>query len=91
MACRFPSVEFGSTPAGRTSVLCAAIAETLFMASYQERLKILETRCSGFAVELLRDLQGHPKFPELVSNLEQIDGTLYRVDIEQAFYELIKQ
>ena len=61
------------------------------MASHQERLKILETRCSGFAAELLRNLQGHAKFPELVSRLEQIDGTLYRADIERAFYELTKQ
>ena len=61
------------------------------MASYQERLNILETRCSGFATELLRDLQGHAKFSELVGRLEQIDGTLYRTDIERAFYELIKQ
>jgi hypothetical protein len=59
--------------------------------SYRERLKILETRCSRFAVELLRDLEDHPTFPELVSNLEQIDGMLFRVDIERAFYELTKE
>ena len=61
------------------------------MTSYQERLRILETRCSGFAAELLRDLQGHPQFPKLVSKLEQIDGTLYRVDVERAFYEITKR
>ena len=61
------------------------------MTSYQERLRILETRCSGFAAELLRDLQGHPQFPNLVSKLEQIDGTLYRVDVERAFYEITKR
>jgi hypothetical protein len=60
------------------------------MAPYRDRLKILEARCSGFAAELLRDLEGHPKFPELVSKLEQIEGTLYRGDVEQAFYELTK-
>lgn len=71
---------------------CAAVPERLLMTtSYRERLKILETRCSSFAMELLHDLQDHPKFPELVSNLEQIDGMLFRVDIERAFYELTKE
>jgi hypothetical protein len=74
------------------TVWYAAVRERLPMTtSYRERLKILETRCSSFAVELLRDLQDHPKFPELVSNLEQIDGMLFRVDIERAFYELTKE
>ena len=66
---------------------CSALLE---MASHQDRLQVLEARCSGFAVELLRQLQKHPKFPELVTKLEGIQGNLYRTDVEKAFFELTK-
>jgi len=51
---------------------------------------VLESRCSGFALELLRHLGGHPKFPELIVSLEKIQGLLYRTDIEQEFFALVK-
>lgn len=56
----------------------------------QERLSMLEARCSPSARELLRDLRGHPKFAELISKLETIEGTLFRGDIEEACVELTK-
>ena len=56
----------------------------------RERLKALESRCSGFALELLRHLDAHPKFSELILRLENIQGQLYRTDIEQEYFALVK-
>ena len=55
---------------------------------YQERLKILEGRCSPFAAELLRDLQDDCDLPLLVAALERMTGSIYRSDIEAAFMEI---
>ena len=60
------------------------------MATGQERIAVQETRCSPSARELLRELRGHPRFAELVSKLEEIDGTIFRGDIEEAFAALVK-
>jgi hypothetical protein len=60
------------------------------MATGQERIDVLETRCSPSAREFLHELRGHPKFSELVSKLEAIYGTLFRGDIEDAFATLVK-
>jgi hypothetical protein len=60
------------------------------MAFGQERIAILEARCTPSARELLRGLRGHPKFAELISKLETIEGTLFSGDIEEAFVALIK-
>ena len=46
------------------------------MAQEDDRLKALEARSSGFAVELLRQLTDHPRFPELIDKLERIDGPI---------------
>ena len=56
----------------------------------RERILTLETRCSTFALELLRELEEHPQFPELVSALENVPGNLYRIDIENQFAALRK-
>lgn len=58
------------------------------MASYEDRFRMLEARCSPFAAELLRQLRTHAKFPELMQRLEEIEGTIFRGDIEQIFAEL---
>jgi len=60
------------------------------MATGQERIAVLEARCSPGAREFLRELSGHPKFSELVGKLEAIHGTLFRGDIEEAFAALVK-
>ena len=57
------------------------------MAPYQDRLQMLETRCSEFAKELLRQLKNHPLFPSVMGKLERIEGPIYRTDVEQAFLE----
>ena len=60
------------------------------MAQEDDRLKALEARSSGFAVELLRQLTAHPGFTELVDKLERIEGPVFRGDVEEAFYQLSK-
>ena len=56
--------------------------------SIQQRLKKLESRCSDWALEFLRQLEGHLKLPLLLTELEQIHGKIYRVDIEGIFLKL---
>ena len=60
------------------------------MAPYESRFRLVEARCSRFAAELLRELQGHPKLAELLTMLESIDGAIFRGDIEHALSELNK-
>lgn len=49
-----------------------------------DRFKRLQARCSGFAAELLGQLENHPGLPELLLLLEEID-------IESALMTLRKQ
>jgi hypothetical protein len=55
------------------------------MAPYQDRLQILESRCSDFAKEMLLELKDDPLFPQLITKLEQIPGRIYRTDVEDAY------
>ena len=61
------------------------------MPLHQERLAMLAARCTEAARELLRDLRAHEQFPELVALLEQIGGTIYRLDVEKHFFELVRK
>ena len=56
-----------------------------------DRFKRLQARCSGFAAELLGQLENHPGLPELLLLLEEIDGRVFRSDIESALMTLRKQ
>jgi hypothetical protein len=47
-------------------------------------------RCTAFAAELLRDLMHHPAFPGILVKLVQIDGPIFRGDIEHALLEILK-
>ncbi|HET7596550.1 MAG TPA: hypothetical protein VFK15_06425 [Burkholderiales bacterium] len=58
------------------------------MAPYENRLGMLEARCSVFAAELLRQLHHHPRFSELMDILEAIDGPIYRGDVENALMQV---
>ena len=55
------------------------------MAPYEDRYRIVEARCTAFAKELLLELKKHPQFPKVIERLEQIQGTIYRGDVEAAF------
>lgn len=58
------------------------------MAPSEDRFRMLEARCSPFAAELLHQLRTHPKFPELMQSLEEIEGMIFRGDIEEIFAQL---
>lgn len=51
---------------------------------------MLEQRCTPSALEHLRQLKSHPKFAVLVRRLEQIGGTIYCLDVENHFLEILR-
>lgn len=57
----------------------------------QERIATLEQRCTPCALEHLRTLEPHPNFSVLVERLEQIGGTIYRLDVEHHFLEILRE
>lgn len=61
------------------------------MAIHPERMAILMARCSDGAREYLRDLQRHERFAELVARLEGLEGTIYQLDVEKHFLELVRK
>lgn len=54
------------------------------MNNSHDRFDMLESRCSGFAASLLRKVQNHPNFPDVMAQLERIRGHIFEFDIEQA-------
>ena len=56
----------------------------------EDRFKSVEARCSGFAQELLRQVQHDAQLAELLAELEKIDGIVFRSDIEAALPTLRK-
>ena len=66
------------------------VANQVCMTLQPERIAILMARCSNGACDLLRDLQRHETFPELVGRLETLRGTIYQIDVEKHLFELLK-
>ena len=58
------------------------------MAPEFNALSALEPRCTPFAMELLRELANHPRFPELITRLMQEYGILPRADIERTYIRI---
>jgi hypothetical protein len=54
-----------------------------------EREAALTARCTRFAAEYLSHLRIHPL--KVLDRLEAIPGTIFQLDIEQAFFEVAKQ
>lgn len=74
-----------------SGTVCRMDVEQHFLqiiSDYDKRVKSVEARCSGFALELLRDLKVHSKFANLISELEKLDGHIYRVEVEAIFFRL---
>jgi len=61
------------------------------MTLHDERLAILRARCTEGAREHLNELQRHEKFPELVARLEALKGTIYQLDVEKYFLEVVRR
>ena len=55
-----------------------------------QSLDALQARCTGFAMEFLRELEGHTLLPVLQDRLMEIDGPLTRSEIERVFVELLR-
>jgi hypothetical protein len=56
-----------------------------------DRFKLVEARCSSFAAERLRELKEHPRLFELLTELEKIDGPMYRIDIDSVLATLSRE
>jgi hypothetical protein len=55
-----------------------------------EREAALAQRCSPSAAEYLPYLRDHLLFPEVLARLEATQGTIFQLDVEQTFFEVIK-
>jgi hypothetical protein len=62
----------------------------LSVADHRFRLDLVRGRCTGFAEELLRELECHPHFTDLLGRLTALAGPITRSDIERVFLELRK-
>jgi hypothetical protein len=60
------------------------VADDLF------RLDLVRGRCTGFAEELLRELESHPHFTHLLDRLTALAGPITRSDIERLSLDLRK-
>ena len=60
------------------------------MADNLAKIETLRNRCTEYADEFLRELEGNPKLPDLLDRLVALDGLITRADIEQALLELRK-
>lgn len=61
------------------------------MCSPTERDAALAARCSTYAVQYLSQFRVHPLYPEIISRLETLPGTIYALDIEHVFLEATKE
>jgi hypothetical protein len=50
-------------------------------------IEVLRARCTGFAEELLHELEAHPDFPHMVQKLMALKGPVTRSDIERLLLE----
>lgn len=55
------------------------------------RYAALLARCTAFAREHFGHLKDHNLLSEVMTKLEAIPGQLYATDIQQAFYEAVKE
>jgi hypothetical protein len=61
------------------------------MAHNPDAIDLLQGRCTGFAVDFLRELKANPRFPAIVDRLTKLDGLITRSDIERVLLELRKR
>ncbi|MGQ0523544.1 MAG: hypothetical protein ACT4P8_07790 [Betaproteobacteria bacterium] len=61
------------------------------MCDPQERESALTARCTRYAAEYLFQFRVHPLYPEVLSRLEHLPGTIYALDIEHVFLEATRQ
>lgn len=59
--------------------------------SHDQSFANVETRCSIGAGELLHELVNYANLPELLALLENIDGRIYKTDVEGALLAVKRQ
>jgi hypothetical protein len=57
----------------------------------QERESALAARCTRYAAKYLCQFRVHPLYPEVLSRLANLPGTIYALDIEHVFLEATKK
>lgn len=57
------------------------------MSGRSRAIEVLRARCTGFAEELLHELEAHPDFPRMVQKLMALNGPIMRSDIERLLLE----
>jgi hypothetical protein len=67
-------------------------ARTIMTSDINQRENALIARCSSSAGrELLESLRMHPRYPQLMAQLEDTKGTIFEMDIQQALYNVVKE
>jgi hypothetical protein len=61
------------------------------MVNVQEREKRVVARCSPAALEYLQGLRAHPLYVVLTARLERQQGTLFQLDVERTFVDVVKR
>lgn len=61
------------------------------MALADDRFKSIEARCSEFGAHFLYQVQNDPRLPALLTKLEATTGTIFWVDIEAAYREVVDE
>ena len=60
------------------------------MADNLDTIDLVQGRCTGFALDFLRELKVNPEFPKIVDRLTKLDGLITRSDIERVVLEIRK-
>jgi hypothetical protein len=55
-----------------------------------ERGAAIVARCSTNAAQYITQLRGHALYLEVLARLEAIEGRLFELDVEHAFYEALR-
>jgi hypothetical protein len=55
-----------------------------------EREAAVLARCSRYAAQYITQLRGHALYLEVLTRVEEVEGQLFELDVEHAFYESLR-
>ena len=61
------------------------------MSDFDDRVEALSERISASAALYIQRLRDHPKFAELLAELEKLEGTIVETDIDQTLRRFLIQ
>jgi hypothetical protein len=79
------------TARGPVRILACPVWESCGMSDSLRKIELMRARCTGFAEDLLQELEAHPQFPAILDKLIELDGLITRSDIERVVLELRKR